>query len=127
MGRGVDAVTVKANETSSGDKVPISSAPDRPSGLNEIWRNAARRRSDAIGSSIARSNSPGLSALRCGPTIKSITLTRRSAPSIVQITHVPSSAAASDIIGPAGSDIQRLPPTVAMFQILNDERNDRQH
>ena len=33
----------------------------------------------------------------------------------------------SEIIGPAGSDITMLPPTVASFQILNDERNERQH
>ena len=33
----------------------------------------------------------------------------------------------SEIIGPAGSAMQRLPPTVAMFQILNEARKDRQH
>ena len=33
----------------------------------------------------------------------------------------------SEIIGPAGSDMQMFPPTVASFQILNEERNDRQH
>ena len=32
-----------------------------------------------------------------------------------------------EIIGPAGSDITMFPPIVASFQILNDERNDRQH
>ena len=41
--------------------------------------------------------------------------------------HTPSSAAVSEIIGPAGSDMQMFPPTVASFQILNEERNDRQH
>ena len=33
----------------------------------------------------------------------------------------------SEIIGPAGSDMQMFPPTVASFQILNEARNDRQH
>ena len=36
-------------------------------------------------------------------------------------------AAVSEIIGPAGSDMQTFPPTVASFQILNDARNDLQH
>ena len=35
--------------------------------------------------------------------------------------------AVSEIIGPAGSDMQMLPPTVAAFQILNDARNELQH
>src|ERR1700752_4759535 len=39
----------------------------------------------------------------------------------------PSSADVSEIIGPAGSDMQILPPTVAVFQILNEARNARQH
>jgi len=30
-------------------------------------------------------------------------------------------------LGPAGNDMQIFPPTVAVFQILNDERNERQH
>ena len=33
----------------------------------------------------------------------------------------------SEIIGPAGSDMQMFPPTVASFQILNEARKDRQH
>ena len=41
--------------------------------------------------------------------------------------HTPSSAAVSEIIGPAGSDMHRLPPTVAAFQILNEARNARAH
>ena len=41
--------------------------------------------------------------------------------------QTPSSAAVSEIIGPAGNDMQRLPPTVAVFQILNEARNARQH
>src|SRR5262249_36917695 len=41
--------------------------------------------------------------------------------------QTPSSAADSEIIGPAGSDMQRLPPTVAVFQILKEARRARQH
>ena len=37
--------------------------------------------------------------------------------------QVPSSAAPSAIIGPAGSPAHRLPPTVATFQILKEARN----
>src|SRR5665647_2778066 len=33
----------------------------------------------------------------------------------------------SEIIGPAGNDMQMLPPTVAVFQILNEARKARQH
>jgi hypothetical protein len=40
---------------------------------------------------------------------------------------VASSATVSEIIGPAGSDMQMLPPTVAAFQILNDARKELQH
>ncbi len=58
---------------------------------------------------------------------KSVTAMRRSPPSGVQMVQTPSSAAVSDIIGPAGSAMQMLPPTVAMFQILNEARKARQH
>jgi hypothetical protein len=40
--------------------------------------------------------------------------------------QVPSSADVSEIIGPAGSDMQMLPPTDAAFQILNEARNELQ-
>src|SRR5579862_9572183 len=43
------------------------------------------------------------------------------------IVQTPSSAEVSEIIGPAGSDMQRLPPTVAVFQILKEARKARQH
>ena len=43
------------------------------------------------------------------------------------MVQTPSSAAVSEIIGPAGSDMQMLPPTVAVFQILNEARKARQH
>ena len=36
-------------------------------------------------------------------------------------------AAVNEIIGPAGKDMQRLPPTVAVFHILKEARNARQH
>ncbi len=48
-------------------------------------------------------------------------------PSCERSRHTPSSAAVSEIIGPAGSALHRLPPTVAMFQILNEARKARQH
>src|SRR5215207_3084435 len=40
---------------------------------------------------------------------------------------MPSRATVSEIIGPAGKDMQMLPPTVAVFQTLNDARNAWQH
>ena len=43
------------------------------------------------------------------------------------MVQTPSSAAVSAIIGPAGNDMQRLPPTVAVFQILKEARKARQH
>ena len=39
---------------------------------------------------------------------------------------MPSSAAVSEIIDPAGSDMQMLPPTVAAFQILKEASSERQ-
>ena len=41
--------------------------------------------------------------------------------------YVPSRATVSEIMGPAGNDMQMLPPTVAAFQILKEARNARQH
>src|SRR5215831_17526588 len=58
---------------------------------------------------------------------KSAAGTLRSPPSACQIVQTPSSAAVSEIIGPDGSDMQRLPPTVAVFQILKEARKARQH
>src|SRR5260370_16519435 len=74
-----------------------------------------------------RSKSPGRKLLLWLPVTKSSTATRRSLPSGAITVQIPSSATASEIIGPAGNDIQILPPTVAVFQILNEERNERQH
>src|SRR5436305_3846100 len=50
-----------------------------------------------------------------------------SPPPAFQMVQTPSSAEVSEIIGPAGNDMQRLPPTVAVFQILNEARKARQH
>ena len=52
---------------------------------------------------------------------------RRSLPSRFTIVHTPSSAVAREIIAPAGNDMQIFPPTVAVFQILNDANRERQH
>src|SRR6201995_2227854 len=77
--------------------------------------------------SICRNSSPDLSTLRLLPVTKSRTAIVRSPPSACQIVQTPSSAAVSEIIGPAGSDMQRLPPTVAVFHILKEARKARQH
>src|ERR1700742_1604124 len=107
--------------------LPISSAAERPAGVNEICRKDERRFSAAVGMSICRSRSPGLSTLALLPVTKSETAISRSPPFASQMVQVPSRAAVSDIIGPAGSDMQMLPPTVAVFHILNEARNARQH
>ena len=54
--------------------LPINSAAERPTGVNEIWRNAERRFSAASGISICRNRSPGDSTLRWSPMTKSATL-----------------------------------------------------
>src|SRR3954454_15162153 len=40
---------------------------------------------------------------------------------------MPSSATVSETIGPAGNDMQMLPPTVAVFHTLNEAKNEWQH
>src|ERR1700686_821761 len=124
-GRIVDAVTVRKKPSSL--IVPINSAAERPSGVSEIWRNAVRRFSAASGISICRNRSPCASTLRLSPVTKSATLIFRSPPPAFQIVQTPSSADVSEIIGPAGNDMQRLPPMVAVFQILKEARKARQH
>ena len=74
-----------------------------------------------------RRRSPDASTLRWLPVTNSATPTLCSLPSAFQIVQTPSSAAARAIIGPAGSDMQRLPPTVALFQILKEAWKARQH
>src|SRR5258708_37931920 len=73
-----------------------------------------------------RSKSPGRKLLLWLPVTKSSTATRRSPPSGAITVQIPSSATASEIIGPAGNDIQMLPPTVAGLQIFNEERKHRE-
>src|SRR6202043_3460605 len=111
----------------SASMLPISNAEERPTGVSEVWRNAERRFNASSGISICRNRSPGASTLRCLPTTKSAPLALGSPPSAFQIVQMPSSADVSEIIGPAGSDMQRLPPTVAVFQILNEAKYARQH
>ena len=74
-----------------------------------------------------RSNSPGARTFWWLPVTKSTRGTRRGSPLLGQSVQMPSSAAVSEIIGPAGSDMQMFPPTVASFQILKEARNERQH
>src|SRR4051812_21668454 len=126
IGRTVDAVTVSVSVPSA-SRLPIRSAAERPTGASEIWRKTVRRFKAAIGISICRSRSPGASRLRWLPVTKSTTGIICSPPPAFQMVQTPSSAAVSEIIGPAGSDMQRLPPTVAVFQILNEARKARQH
>ena len=71
--------------------------------------------------------SPGASAVRCGPRTNAVTGRRRSPPPGRCSRQVPSRAAVSAIIGPAGRAVQRLPPTLARFQILNEPSSARQH
>src|SRR6267142_6969833 len=125
-GRLVDAVIVSANPPSL-VTLPIKSAAERPTGVSEIWRNAERRFSAASGISICRNRSPGASTLRWSPVTKSAAGIFRSPPPACQTVQTPSSAEVREIIGPAGSDMQMLPPTVAVFQILKEARNARQH
>src|SRR5215216_5345865 len=125
-GRLVDAVIVSANPPSL-VMLPISSAAERPIGVSEIWRNAERRLKDASGISICRNRSPGASTLRWSPVTKSATAIFRSPPPACQMVQMPSSAEVREIIGPAGNDMQILPPTVAVFHILKEARNARQH
>ena len=66
-GRGVAAVMVSVKAPVFGARVPISSAPERPSGASEICRNAVRRVIASAGNVMERSRPPGLSTLRCGP------------------------------------------------------------
>ena len=64
---------------------------------------------------------PGAEAVRAvaGHQVDA-TLCRRSPPSGVQMTASPSRPEASETIDAAQNDWQTLPPTVAVFQILNE-------
>ena len=89
-------------------------------------RKANVLRSAWAGRKIDRSNSPGARTFRWLPVTKSTTGTCRGSPLRGQSVQTPSRAAVSEIIGPAGSDMQMLPPTVASFQILKEARKARQ-
>src|SRR5258708_2299559 len=89
-------------------------------------RKLDRLRSAEAGNSMLLSKSPGCNIFLLFPVTNSSAGTRRSPPSRGSILQMPSSATVSEIIGPAGNDIQTFPPTVAVFQILKEDRKDRQ-
>lgn len=60
------------------------------------------------------------------PVTKERASTVRADPSAAQSSYRASSATVSVIMGPAGRDIQILPPTVAALQTLNEDRNASQ-
>lgn len=103
----------------------MTSAPERPRPYSEACRKAVRHAGDRAGRVTERSSSPAPRSLRPAPVMKSATLVRRSEPSCAWSSTLPSSAAVSEITGPAGRPSQRLPPTVAMFQILKEARKAR--
>ena len=107
--------------------VAMMSAAERPSLVSDTCRIAARLDRAAAGRWILRSSSPFRSTLWWLPVTKSTTDTSRGSPPRGHSVQTPSSAAVSEIIAPAGSDMQTLPPTVAAFQILNDIRNASMH
>ena len=103
------------------------SAAERPRWVSDTWRMAKRFVSADAGRRIERSSSPFCSTLACMPVTKSTTGTWRGLPLRGHRVQTPSSAAVSETMAPAGSDMQTLPPTVAAFQILNDIRNASMH
>ncbi len=118
---------VTASEPSTGSSVPMTSTPERPSPYRDACRNAVRQSSARAGTVTDRSNSPSARSLSPAPVTKSATRTWRRTPFWASNRHSPSSEAVREIIGPAGSALQRFPPTVAMFQILKEARKARQH
>ena len=108
--------------------LPISSASRlRPRCVSVKRRNANFFQRACAGKNIKRNNSPGPRMFWSLPVTKSTTGDWRGLPPLGQSVHTPSRHAVSEIVGQAGSDMQTLPPTVASFQISNEERNDRQH
>src|SRR5205814_8990064 len=73
-----------------------------------------------------RRSSPGARTLAWLPVTNSTIGTSRGFPLRGQSVQTPSNAVVREIIGPAGSDMQIFPPTVASFQILKDARKERQ-
>ena len=110
----------------SGVCVAIMKMVERPRWVSSNRRWACRLSSAVIGMSISRSTSPGPRMFSWFPVTKSTASTVRSDPSGAHSVYVASSATVNVIIGPAGSDMQMLPPTVAEFHTLNDARNASQ-
>src|SRR5829696_9208018 len=123
----VPAVIVSKKSAVSVLWVPTMKIVDRPSWVNVKRRTALRLRSALAGMSILRSTSPGNIMFWWSPITKSAAPTARSEPSVAHSVYVASNATVIVIIGPAGSDMQMLPPTVAEFHTLNEARKASQH
>ncbi len=126
-GRGVAALTVSRKSSPLSPTVATISAAERPRWVSDTWRMAKRFDKAEAGSRIERNSSPFCSTFVWLPVTKSTTGTWRGLPLRGHKVQTPSSAAVSEIMAPAGSDMQTLPPTVAAFQILNDIRNASMH
>ena len=83
--------------------------------------------SAAGGSQTCVSSSPGRSPLWLSPVTKPAAGTSRRLPPGPRSSSTPSRALAKEVIGPAGSDRQMLPPTVATLCTLNEPRSAWQH
>lgn len=125
-GRVVPAVTVSVMSLVPGVCVPIRNTVERPRWVSVNLRCAARLRRARAGTSTRRRIFPGARMLRLFPVTKSSASTVRTEPSGAHSSYRASSATVSVIMGPAGSDMQMFPPTVAAFQILKEERNASQ-
>src|ERR1700712_379934 len=106
---------------------PITTMPERPSAEGASLRNDVAPRSAEAGRWTDRRTSPPDSTLAEEPVTKSVIGSRYSEPSARQTVTSPSSAAASEIIAPAGKDRQMFPPTVAVRHTLNDASSAEQH
>ena len=126
-GRGVAAVTVSVKAPSPEQRVPIRSAVDRPMWVSGMRRKAARRAQRPAGMVDCAQQLARLQNVLMVAGDEVHRRHSRSPPSLARKVQTPSSDEASEIIGPAGSDMQTLPPTVAVFQILNEARKARQH
>jgi hypothetical protein len=103
------------------------SAADRPRWVSEAWRKAERlaerrgRQTDAA-DELSRLQDIGMIS---GDEIGHRHL--RGSPLRGQRVSCPSNPAVREIMGPAGKDMQMLPPMVAAFQILKEARKESQH
>jgi hypothetical protein len=107
--------------------VPITITADRPRWVRDERRKANRLASALAGRWMLRSSSPGCSTLIPLPVTKSTAAISRGFPFRGHSVQMPSNDAASEIIAPAGNDMQMLPPTVAAFATLKDISRERQH